>query len=107
MLYIFEDTDLADLIVRHKSRNKLYKKLSSNATFMHDLEKTMTIIRSVSNASKLYDFGSLNYEELKYNLKGCHSIQIGFKTKYRLIVKEIDNKLCLKLIEISEHYGDK
>ncbi len=103
----FADEELEALILYHKSNDKRYRKLKSNATFLKDLDGVMAIIRAATNTSELADFRKLNYEKLSHDLSGLSSVRIGFKSKYRLIFEEFDGGIRIKLIEINEHYGDK
>lgn len=103
-----EDIELSDLILKGRcTTNRVYKKLSSNATFRINLAKTMAKIRSVNNVSELANHKSLNYEQLRGNLKGFSSVRIGYNSKYRLLFTEHEDGILIKLIEINEHYGDK
>ena len=103
----FADEELEALILYHKSNDKRYRKLKSNASFLKDLDSVMAILRTVTNTSELAYFGKLKYEKLSHDLSGLSSVRIGFKTKYRLIFEEFDDGILIKLIEINEHYGDK
>ena len=103
----FADEELEALILYHKSNDKRYKKLKSNATFLKDLDGVMAILRAATNTSELEYFGRLHYEKLLHGLSGLSSVRIGFKSKYRLIFEEFDGGIRIKLIEINEHYGDK
>lgn len=103
-----EDIELSDLILKGRcATNRLYKKLGSNATFKVDLAKTMAKMRAVNIVSELGCNKSLNYEQLKGNLKGFSSVRIGYRSKYRLLFTEHEDGILIKLIEINEHYGDK
>lgn len=103
----YADIAIEELITYHNSDDKRYKKLKSNATFLHDLDGVMAILRTVTNTSELSWHKKLNYEPLKYGLSGYSSVRIGFTTKYRLLFEEFDGGIRIKLIEINEHYGDK
>jgi len=103
----YADIAIEELITYHKSDDKRYKKLKSNATFLHDLDSVMAILRTVTNTSELSWHKKLNYEPLKYGLSGYSSVRIGFTSKYRLLFEEFDGGIRIKLIEINEHYGDK
>ncbi|MEN2554950.1 hypothetical protein, partial [Acinetobacter baumannii] len=60
-----EDIELSDLILRGRcTTNRLYKKLSSNASFKTDLAKVLKKMKMVNNVSELKDIGSLHYEPL-------------------------------------------
>lgn len=103
-----EDIELSDLILRGRSTtNRLYKKLSSNASFKTDLAKVLKKMKMVDNVSELKDIGSLHYEPLVGDLLGYSSVRIGYKSKYRLLFTEHGEGIVIKLITISEHYGDK
>lgn len=103
-----EDIELSDLILRGRcTTNRLYKKLSSNASFKTDLAKVLKKMKMVNNVSGLKDIGSLHYEPLVGDLLGYSSVRIGYKSKYRLLFTEHEEGIVIKLITISEHYGDK
>lgn len=103
----FADEELEALIINHKSNDKRYRKLKSNATFLRDLDAVMAILRAVTQTSELSKFKKLNYESLQYDLLGYSSVRIGYTSKYRLIFKEFDGGVRITVIEINEHYGDK
>lgn len=103
----FADEGLEALIVYHKSNDKRYRKLKSNAAFLNDLDGVMAILRTATNTSELTYFRRLNYEKLSHDLSGLSSVRIGYKSKYRLIFEEFDGGIRIMLIEINEHYGDK
>lgn len=103
-----EDIELSDLILRGRcTTNRLYKKLSSNASFKTDLAKVLMKMKMVNNVSELKDIGSLHYEPLVGDLLGYSSVRIGYNSKYRLLFTEHEEGIVIKLITISEHYGDK
>ncbi len=103
-----EDIELSDLILRGRcTTNRLYKKLSSNASFKTDLAKVLKKMEMVDNVSELKDIGSLHYEPLVGDLLGYSSVRIGYKSKYRLLFTEHEEGIVIKLITISEYYGDK
>lgn len=107
MQIIFKDKELENLYTGNRCGNKLYAKLSKNKTFMKDFVKVMDILYSAKIVTDLSVYGSLHYERLKYELNGISSVRIGFKSKYRLLFTESENKIEVTLIEINEHYGDK
>ena len=57
----YADIAIEELITYHKSDDKRYKKLKSNATFLHDLDGVMAILRTVTNTSELSWHKKLNY----------------------------------------------
>ena len=105
-IYI-DDEELEALILCGKAVGSRYRKLSRNKTFLRDLNKVMSLLRTAPCTDSLKPIGTLHYEKLKYNFSGLSSVRIGYKTKYRLIFKEFENGIIIKLIEINEHYGDK
>lgn len=103
-----EDIELSDLILKGRcTTNRLYKKLSSNASFKTDLAKVIKKMKMVNNVSELGDIGSLHYEALTGDMLGYSSVRIGYKSKYRLLFTEHEEGIVIKLLTISEHYGDK
>ncbi len=84
-----------------------YRKWKSNKELRDNLDKVMVILERVSNCEGLRCYRSLNYESLKYDREGQSCVRIGYKTKFRLIFEELENGIRIKIIEISEHYGDK
>ena len=107
MLIDIEDVELEELILYGKTGGKKYRKLCRNNTFLRDLNRVMSVLRSVPDTKSLLPFGSLHYEKLRYNLSGFSSVRVGYSSKYRLIFEELENGIRIKLIEINEHYGDK
>lgn len=103
----YADIAIEEVITYHKSDDKRYRKLNSNATFWKDLDKVMARIRAATNTSDLEKHTSLHYEKLKYDKSGLSSVRIGYSTQYRLIFEEFDGGIRIKIIEINEHYGDK
>lgn len=103
------DNEEIEAFIRHNiAKSKYYRKLRSNRTIRNDLDRVMRILQTVDSCDDLEKgYKSLNYEQLKYGLQGCSSVRIGFTTKYRLLFTEMQNRIRICLIEISEHYGDK
>lgn len=102
-----EDEELETFILTGNAKSKKYKKLKANKKFLFDLNKVMALLRKTENCALLSRYASLNYEQLKYDLSGFSSVRIGYKSKHRLIFEEYESGIRIKLIEISEHYGDK
>lgn len=102
MIIEYENEDIKNLIL-HNYIGK-YKKLKSSAVLIRDLDKVIRYIGIAKDIDSLSKIGSLHYERLK----GCDnsSVRVGYNTKYRLIFHEEFNKVTIKLIELSEHYGD-
>ena len=106
MIIICNDDDLLEAIEYANFIGK-YKKLKSASSFRLNLKKTINLMRNSRDINELKLNGSLHYERLKYELNGYSSVRIGYKTKYRLILKELESSIEIEAIEISEHYGDK
>lgn len=102
-----DDEELETFILTGNAKSKKYKKLKANKRFLIDLNKVMALLRRTESCSLLSRYASLNYEPLKYDLSGFSSVRIGYKSKYRLIFEKYEEGIRIKLIEISEHYGDK
>lgn len=102
-----DDEELEAFILTGNTKDKKYKRLKANKRFLIDLNKVMALLRKTESCALLGMYASLNYEPLKYNLSGFSSVRIGYKSKYRLIFEEHEGGIRIKLIEISEHYGDK
>lgn len=107
MVIEFEDEAIRSLVTTGKSSDKRYEKFRSDKTFLTDLKKVVFRLQTVPNVEMLKSFGNLHYEKLKYGLSGMSSVRVGYRTKYRLLFTEFDGGIRIKLIEISEHYGDK
>lgn len=103
----YEDEAIRALCETGASSDKRYQKLRSNAAFRRDLSKVMSILRIAPTTQRLYSYGKLHYEEMKYSLSGVSSVRIGYTTKYRLIFKEFNDGIQITIIEVNEHYGDK
>lgn len=107
MKILYENQEIEDFILKRIASNKPYVKFLSNAKLCNDLDKVMRTLSVVSCCNELNNFRSLNYEQLKYGLRGISSVRIGYKSKFRLLFEEDGERITIKIIEISEHYGDK
>lgn len=70
-------------------------------------KKTVLRLRSVNNLRELRSFKGLNFEALKGNLKGFHSVRVD--KSYRLILTvdqegEITIKEVLTIHDLNNHY---
>lgn len=75
----FANEELEIFILKNNcGNNKFYKRLRSNATFRRNLDTVINTMRRVENTAMLYNFKSLEYEPLHYDLEGFHSIRIGY-----------------------------
>lgn len=100
----FADKDLEALIKTGK--NLKYKKYSRDNKFMKGLAMVYRILTTVENVNGLNHYSMLHYEKLKY--VGNSSVRIVNGMVERLIFKESENGLEIKLLKIdSEHYGNK
>lgn len=102
MIIEFDNVDIENL-VNHLYTGR-YKKVKSSSKLISDLDKVMRYLYSANSIEVIRKIGSLHYEQLKGSPNS--SIRVGYNTKYRLIFHEKENKITLKLIELSEHYGD-
>lgn len=102
MVLEFDDEEL-EALVTHKYVGK-YKSYKSNATLIRDLDKVIRSLRNATNINIVASIASLSYERLKNS--PYSSVRVGYKTKYRLLFIEREDKITLLLIELSEHYGD-
>lgn len=101
-----EDDELYALITAERYRGRKYQKLSRQKGFMKNLASVIDTLRRAPDVSVLACYGSLHYECLKGDRAGQSSVRIGYSSPYRLIFTEHEDGLLLKLIEISNHYGD-
>lgn len=103
MIEIDYDNEDIENLINHRYTG-IYRKLKSASKLIADLDKVMRYFTAISSVDKLKNIGSLNYERLKNS--DASSVRVGYKSKYRLIFIEENNKIKITLIELSEHYGD-
>lgn len=104
MIIIIEDEDL-EMAVEGIFQGK-YKKYKSNQSFKTEFNRVIQRIRAVQNYSSLVCYKSLACEALTGDRAGTYSMRMGFRAKERLIYTLQENEIYIKLIEISDHYGD-
>lgn len=107
MIIEYDNEEIESFIKHGLAESQPYRKWKSNKELRINLDKVMVILHRVESCDGLRCYKSLNYEPLKYDLKGLSSVRIGYKTKFRLEFEELDYGIRIKVIEISEHYGDK
>ncbi len=103
----YDNDEIEGFIKYGLADSRPYSKWKSNKTLRFNLDKVMTILGRVQDCNGLRNYKSLNYEPLKYGLEGLSSVRIGYKTKFRLMFEELEYGVRIKVIEITEHYGDK
>lgn len=102
MVFEFLDDELEALVNHeYKGRYKIYR---SNAKLIKNLDNVMRYLDNAADINEVAAIGSLAYERLKGSPHS--SVRVGYKSKYRLIFQEHEDKITLLLIELSEHYGD-
>lgn len=103
----YDNDDIESFIKYGIARKQPFKNFKSNGQLRRDIDRVMRILDQVECCNELYCYRALNYEALKYGLKGLSSVRLGFKTKFRLLFDELEEGIKICIIEISEHYGDK
>lgn len=103
----YENEELEAFIKYGLATKNPYKRWKSNKQLMVSLQETVRILEIVDNCGELLFYRRLNYEKLKYERQGQSSVRVGYKSKFRLIFIECDEGVLIKIIELSEHYGDK
>lgn len=98
----FIDKELEALVYHNYiGRYKAYK---SNAKLIRDLDNVIRKLELAKNIAEVAANASLAYHPLTGSPHS--SVRVGYKTKYRLIFDEHEDKITLQLIELNEHYGD-
>lgn len=103
----YENDEIEKFIRYGIAKKHPFKDFKSNAQLRKDIDRVMRMLEQAECCKDLYYFQSLNYEPLKYGLRGLSSVRLGYKTKFRLLFEEHDYGVRICIIEISEHYGDK
>ncbi|MEF9923189.1 MAG: type II toxin-antitoxin system RelE/ParE family toxin [Muribaculaceae bacterium] len=102
-----KDESLLELLRDGYTTNKKYRKLPKDV--IRGYVKAVQHIKAVNRIEDLYRINSLNYEQLKGNLKGIESVRCN--KRWRLLFKSstTENSIIITeiyLIEISDHYDD-
>lgn len=102
-----EDEALIELLEEGCTNDKRYKKLPKDV--VKGYIKVYNHLKAATRIEDLFKINSLHYERLKGNLKDLESVRCT--KRWRLIFKSstINGSTIIteiKLIEISNHYGD-
>ena len=104
MKVTFEDTELENLVLNHKS--KKYKKYQRDGKFLDALDRVYFTMQSQKTASDLKHYSYLHYEQLKH--VGMSSVRVINGRVERLLFHELEDGIEISLIEIDEtHYGQR
>jgi toxin HigB-1 len=103
MIVIFTDEYLSNLY----EGNELKGKPRYSQQIIRKFIARIDTLKNVENSNALYQFRSLNFEELKGDKKGTYSIRIN--DAYRLEFRIEKNVIALSEIvlvdKLSNHYG--
>ena len=100
------EQEILDLIKTGESVK--YKTIARNSTLFKGLIRAFQIREAVNKVEELKLYSFLHYERLKYDLSGLSSVRLDNRYVHRLIFKELDDIITLKLIQIdATHYGNK
>ena len=103
---IFKDESLEEIYQYGTTKDKRYRKLCRNNSFVMAFQRVIRTMEGVENTSKLSDFSYLHYEKLKH--RGQSSVRIKNDMVERLLFTETEDGLEIELIEIDRnHYGKK
>lgn len=116
MEIVTENEDLKELLETGRSSKKELRNLQKGT--IKGFVKAVMILRAEDSVEGLYKYRGLNYERLKGRLKEYESVRCD--SRYRLIFKSSLKKSLdkdvqiiqeqiiteVKLIKISDHYGD-
>jgi plasmid maintenance system killer protein len=104
MKVTFEETELENLVLNHKS--KKYKKYQRDGKFLDALDRVYFTMQSQKTASDLKQYSYLHYEQLKH--VGMSSVRVINGRMERLLFHELEDGIEISLIEIDEtHYGQR
>lgn len=103
----YQNEEIEAFIKYGIAKSNPYRKWRSNEALRRNIDKVMRILMGCSKCEELKNYGQLAYEKLTFDRIGQSSVRLGYKTKYRLIFMEMESGILIRIIEISEHYGDK
>ena len=104
---LFEDSDLEQLFKSGECKKGKYKMISRDKKFVKKLRESIQFISSLDNISELSNYARFNYEALKHNLSGLHSIRVIHSRVERLIFRQNENCIEITFIELNQdHYGN-
>lgn len=83
--------------------NEIKGKQKFSRVVIKQYQAKVTILMTIDALEKLYMIRSLNFEALKGERNGQHSIRLN--KQFRLIIEKKDENLVeIEIIEISKHY---
>ena len=85
----FQDNEL-EALVNHNYIGK-YKSYRSNTKLVHDLDKVIRFLAQAKDIVTVGAINSLGYHPLTNSQYS--SVRVGYKTKYRLIFEEHDDRI--------------
>lgn len=98
----FEDTELEQLVLKHKSRK--YKKYERDSKFLTALDRVYDDMRDVAKTSDLRLLSYMHYERLKK--VGKSSVRVMNGRVERLLFREYNDGIEISIIEMDDtHYG--
>ena len=106
MVIEFDDENLEELYKEGKTKSK-NNKYRFQKSIIKQYKKTIDKLYGANTLSTLYKIQSLNYEQLKGDLKEYESVRVN--DKYRIIFKSRTEgtetiMLICKIFELSKHY---
>lgn len=103
---VWMDSDLRELY--ENGTSKKYKEVERNRELMNGFLRAVKIMAEANTINDLTCYSFLHYEQLKHQLSGYSSVRLSNRYVHRLIFRESDNGIVIKLIEIDNtHYGNK
>lgn len=104
MKVVFEDIELENLILCHKSRK--YKKYQRDGKFLNALDRVFNDLQGASDTNELRLLSYLHYEKLKHI--DMSSVRVINGRVERLLFREIKDGIEITLIELDDtHYGQR
>ena len=104
MKVTFEDIDLENLVLAHRSRK--YKKYQRDGKFLAALDKVYFLMQSEKDTLSLANYSFLHYEKLKG--VGMSSVRVMNGRIERLLFHEYEEGVEISIIEMDNtHYGQR
>ena len=103
---VLMDDSLRELYETGKSRS--YRTVEKTPELRDGFIRAVRIMVKAADISELKAYSFLHYERLKYEWAGFSSVRLSNRYVHRLIFKEIEDKIEIRIIKIDEtHYGSK
>ena len=104
MKVTFEDIDLENLVLTHRSRK--YKKYQRDGKFLAALDRVFDDLRAAAKTADLQLISYLHYEKLKG--VGMSSVRVMNGRVERLLFHEYEEGIEISIIEMDNtHYGQR